>query len=187
MSSDAADLIRAIAALLWPVLLLVLVVLNWNGARTFLQRLRKAKFFGQELELDASLDRLNETAEKVAAAEPDAPVPLDAGHGVPDSSLRDDYTSEEGKILEEVGRSPRLGLMLLSAELERAARRAVAALGLTDDQRLRRPTTLSGTDDLGADRDPRGVPGASVELNTQAHVHFGRSALPGAGHRSCRS
>jgi hypothetical protein len=48
-----ADLLRAIAALLWPLLAFVILFLFRREIRDILRKVKRGKFFGQELELDS--------------------------------------------------------------------------------------------------------------------------------------
>jgi hypothetical protein len=56
--TEFAALLNAIATLLWPILAFVLLVMVRKELPDLLGRLRKGKFFGQEVELDKSLDKL---------------------------------------------------------------------------------------------------------------------------------
>jgi hypothetical protein len=140
-AKDLADLISAIASLMWPVATVVIVSWFRPEIRAALSRLKKGKFLGTEFELD-------ELQAKTVAAE--AKVELRA-----DSELRVDAevkrsTSPEitpdlaqdavEEVLREASRLPRLGLMLLSAKMERAARDLAAETGLDVS---RRPVALN--------------------------------------------
>jgi hypothetical protein len=138
-AKDLADLISALASLAWPVAIIAIV--NWfrPEIRTFVSRLRKGKFLGTEFELD-------ELQAKAEVAEAKADVPTGAviqasagfrGSGTLNADVAQDAIEE---VLREATRSPRLGLMLLSAKMERAARE------LAEETRLNmpvRPLSLS--------------------------------------------
>src|ERR1700730_17474651 len=51
-AKDLADLISAIASLMWPVVIVVIVSWFRPEIRAFVSRLRKGKFLGNEFELD---------------------------------------------------------------------------------------------------------------------------------------
>jgi hypothetical protein len=53
--SDWADLLRAIAALLWPLLVLVVVFLFRREIRDILRKVKRGKILGQELEIETQL------------------------------------------------------------------------------------------------------------------------------------
>lgn len=142
-AKELADLISAVASLMWPVVILAIV--NWfrPEIRAVLSRIRKGKFLGQEIELD-------ELQAKTVAAEVKAELPITSGEisaplghvklkasGTVGPDVAQDAIEE---VLLEAGRSPRLGLMLLSAKIERAAREWAADTGLAA---LHEPRTLS--------------------------------------------
>ncbi len=57
--SDWANLLRAIAALLWPIFAFVALFLFRREIRKFLNRIKRGKLFGQEVELEEELKRLD--------------------------------------------------------------------------------------------------------------------------------
>jgi hypothetical protein len=125
-----AALLSAIAALLWPVFAFTLLLIFRNEVKRLISRLKKGKILGQEIELEESLDKLQEltsvATNEVAALPPSTlqlsalPAPAESMMGVP-----------ETRILERAARSPKAALLLLSAEIEREMRRVVASLGLS--------------------------------------------------------
>jgi hypothetical protein len=120
-AKELADLISAFASLTWPVV--ILAVVNWfrPEIRAILSRIRKGKFLGQEIELDelqAKAEVADAKAELPAGAMMEANAGLD-GSGALSAEVAQDAVEE---VLREASRSPRLGLMLLSAKIERAAR-----------------------------------------------------------------
>jgi hypothetical protein len=118
--------VRAIASLLWPVFAFVLLLVYRRDVRGLLPRLLRVKLFGQELELDRSLDALRESATDLVRAEPELPGVGGAFNTLPAPQQQDDL---EERLLNEAVRSPRTALMLLSAELEQAAREVLASSG----------------------------------------------------------
>jgi hypothetical protein len=119
---DFAELLKGIAAVLWPLVVVVAIIIFRKEVSALLARLRRAKFFGGELELDKSLDRLERTAEALEAESTPASDELESpGPGDPDDIVP--------KILEEASRSPKVALMLLSAELDRAVGELLASFG----------------------------------------------------------
>lgn len=116
--SDFAELLKGIAALAWPCAFVIAVVLFRGEIRSLLSRIRKGRILGQEIELDKSLDALERDSSQAAQSIP-ATVATDLGatDGV------------EQQILSEASRSPKVGLILLSAELERAVHILMASMG----------------------------------------------------------
>jgi hypothetical protein len=135
---DLAELISALASLAWPVIIITAISLFRADLRAFLPRLRKGKFFGIEVELD-------ELQAKTGAAEAKAELPPVSGslsttlgdfqlHAT--ATVGPDLTQDAiEEVLREAGRSPRLGLMLLSSKIERAARELAADTGLDVSRR----------------------------------------------------
>jgi hypothetical protein len=118
---DFAELLKGVAAVLWPLVVVVVIIIFRKEVSVLLTRLRKAKFLGGELELDESLDRLERSAEALVAEATSGSQELAPTVGGLDDTVP--------KILEEASRSPKVALMLLSAELDRAVRELLASLG----------------------------------------------------------
>lgn len=136
---DFAELLKGIAAVLWPLVVVVVIIIFRREVSALLTRLRKAKFLGGEVELDESLDRLERTAE--ALEEEATPTSQELVSSTADGS--DDIVP---KILEEASRSPKVALMLLSAELDRAIRELLASLG--GEHRSRPLSSRKGLEEL---------------------------------------
>ena len=151
-AKDLADLIQALASLAWPCAALAIAYSFRTDIRTFLSRVRKGKGFGIELELDELRDKIQVAEVKaeaspisggVSAREDDDKLAAKGIVGDTDdvaAAPRAQAAIEE--VLRESARSPRLGLMLLSTKIERAARdlaeNSIAATA------FRRPTSLPG-------------------------------------------
>src|SRR5260370_27937517 len=94
-----------------------------------LSQVKKGKIFGQEFELDEKLDQLKETTEKaqaeVASREPQKrqSKPIDS------ESVLENEPKLEQEILNQARTSPKVALMLLSAEIDRRLRQLLAATG----------------------------------------------------------
>jgi hypothetical protein len=130
---------------MWPVA--VLTIIGWfrPELRAVLSRIRKGKFLGQEIELD----ELQATAEAAAEAAPPMIVsPAGSASGtssvIGESAVVEaaedigakNVESEIEEVLREAARSPRIGLMLLSAKIERAARDFSADFGIGSARRI---------------------------------------------------
>lgn len=136
---DFAELLKGIAAVLWPLVVVVAIIIFRKELQALLARLRKAKFLGGEVELDESLDRLEKTAEALEAETTPASQELES----PSAESPDNI---DPKILEEAGRSPKVALMLLSAELDRAVREILASIG--GEPRSRHLSLRKGLEEL---------------------------------------
>jgi Protein of unknown function DUF86 len=110
--------------------------------RALLSRLRRAKLLGQEVELDESLDQLERTTEHLSELkEPIAPPVVE--------TPKEDVSDDLYQIRELTDLSPNAALALVAAELERAVRHKLGALGQMDVFRSRRPLVLrSGFEEL---------------------------------------
>lgn len=138
---NLADLISAIATLLWPLFAFV-VVYTYKGEITdLMRRIKRAKLLGQDLELDKSLDKLADDTNAFAASVPElatvtAQNELTENDSYRDnveeaqvSQLRPDEIRPVQEILKLASVSPKLGLMQLSAEVDKEVRRHLAASG----------------------------------------------------------
>ena len=139
-AKELSDLISALASLIWALVPIAILISFSREIRAILSRIRKGKFLGTEFELD-------ELQAKTEAAEAKFPpitgtlsVILDADRveaaGTTGLAPAQDEIEE---VLRETARSPRIGLMLLSAKIERAARDLATDIGLDVS---RRPATL---------------------------------------------
>lgn len=146
------DLIRALAALLWPILGFVILVVFRNQIRELFQRIKRGKILGQEFELDASLKELNVSA--VAAAK-------EVGRLPPAGSAEDiiEICEPEGEeeILNLAAASPKTALVALSRMVEGEARDVLASLG---DLKGRTYVPLDEAIGEISDRLPRHIPGS---------------------------
>jgi hypothetical protein len=134
-AKDLADLISALASLTWPVIIIAIV--NWfrPEIRAILSRVKKGKFLGTEFELD-ELQTKTEAAEISATASPGGDRFFEHTITVGPAPAQDEIE----EVLREAGRSPKLGLILLSTKIERAARELAADIGLDVS---RRPVPLN--------------------------------------------
>jgi hypothetical protein len=120
-----AELIRAVAQLLWPIIVIGIV---WRFHREFgsiLHRLRHAKVFGQDLDLEEPLRKLESDANAAAAAVPQLPQEPELEPGAGRLAHREHDV--EAEVLEQAAQSPKAALMSLSAALERELREILAS------------------------------------------------------------
>lgn len=132
-----AELIRSIADLLWPILFFIVLLIFRKNISDLLTRVKKGKLFGQELELEESLKRL-ETSTAVAASQIPATgePPLTVG-----KESRDPQASD--KILELAASSPKAALMLLASEIEKRLRVFMATSGHHTNLRDPSPSAIA--------------------------------------------
>lgn len=119
----AANLIKAIAALLWPLLGFVVLFLFKQQIRELLRRLKKGKLFGQEVELEASLKQLDASAVAVSSEVSQLPI------AVSKPQLMNAEMDTAQEILKLSAASPKAALSILSATIEKETRDLVAVSG----------------------------------------------------------
>jgi uncharacterized protein YutE (UPF0331/DUF86 family) len=118
------ELIVAIAQLLWPIITLVIVIIFRSEITALLQRIRKGKLFGQEVELGPGLSELRKAVEE-------------AQEEIPESKITEEQYEKEAKeldrdereVLESAKINSELGIMKLAAILEREIRELAGSLG----------------------------------------------------------
>ena len=150
---EFADLLQAIAALLWPILTFVIVLMFKSEIVAMVKRLKRGKFLGQELELEKSLDQLEEKAQAAAAQivevrQVDSQM-ITTGvvttNELPASTQHVDERTDNDpsrKIIELSKTSPKQSLMLLSAEIDKEIRLRLAMAGLLDKHKRHLPTDI---------------------------------------------
>ena len=110
---DWAEFLQAIAALLWPILAFITVLVFKHNLRDLIRRLKKGKLLGQELELDASLTDLEVKSTNIVSE-------VSPGSVGTTSMANVGHINE--KVLELASRSPKAALMLLASEIEKQLR-----------------------------------------------------------------
>jgi hypothetical protein len=141
-----AELIKAIAGLLWPVFAFFFLWLFKKEISLILRRLaqiRKGKLLGQEIELEERLDELKQSTdqaqEETAKAIPPALDPI--GQASPAEQF-------ETNLLRDPTTLPKIKLMLLGPEIERRLRRLLAVTGW--HQNIRVPPLIRAINQLQA-------------------------------------
>lgn len=152
-----ADILNGIAAVLWPLVLAVIVIMFRDQIISLARRIRKGKAFGAEAEFEKELGALNREANKakeetivtveLGTEEQPQPPSGDATEQQPEDQQSSGATTDEvhAGVLAETARSPRLGLMLLSAEIDKLAGRIAASTGNHERRTLRAQLDLWGT------------------------------------------
>jgi hypothetical protein len=126
------DLLQAIAALSWPILTFVLFWHFRHEISDLLKRIKRGKFFGQELELVTSLDDLNRSA--LAAAVEVKAIAASAEETEPNRMLpglhrSSDESHQIKDILLLAQTSPKLALISLATEIEKELREILFSQG----------------------------------------------------------
>ncbi len=129
----SAEMINAIAALLWPIFSLITVVLFKKEISYLIGRIKKGTFLGQEIELTESLQELKQSASLLS--EEVAALP---SHQKNQDQEREIEESEENtikNIIQKASRSPKAALLLLATEIEKEARQTMACIGLLNGRK----------------------------------------------------
>ncbi|ALK31393.1 hypothetical protein [Burkholderia plantarii] len=124
MIKDISTLIEALTKAAWPILGFFLVWRFHDEIGLILRRVadfKKGKLFGQEVEMEDKLDRLEGSA--VAVVEKVAAIPPEQ------DTVYANLASAQFDYLVEAARSPRAAFMLLSADVEREATIVLARTG----------------------------------------------------------
>jgi hypothetical protein len=139
-AKELSDVISAFAALLWPAGILAMVGWFKPEIQAILSRVKKGKFLGLEFELD-ELQAKTDVAETTGpmnfvisgAGSSTGTGSVSADGARIDATESADIANAEAQIeevLREASRSPRMGLMLLSAKMDRAARELASDFGV---------------------------------------------------------
>lgn len=128
--AEAAELIKAVAALMWPLVAIYALYKFGGEIKTLAARLKRGKLLGQEIELGESLDRLDRSASAVATEV--AAVPAAAEDGPSAEVGKPDVVHQ---VLATAANSPKAALLLLASEIERELRQVMASMGLLKNRR----------------------------------------------------
>jgi uncharacterized protein YutE (UPF0331/DUF86 family) len=142
------ELVGALANLLWPIVVLIIALKFRPEIRAFVNRLRKGKLLGQEVELDSNIEELRETVQKAEQeALQSSPEPYslksatesnelgrENAHSV--DSLEGAYDKAIDKIVDLSATEPLAALLKLSQTIEKELRvLAVSTAVLESNQR----------------------------------------------------
>jgi hypothetical protein len=121
------DLIIAISHLLWPILCFSILFIYKDEISGILKRLKKGKILGQELELDKDIDDFNQ-------------ITIQASESIPPE--RNEITDLDGNdnvtnILDKSISDPKIGIILLSREIEKELNSLIASTGLLKELKIK--------------------------------------------------
>jgi hypothetical protein len=120
---DFAELLRGVAALLWPIAAIIALLLFRHQLVSLIGRIRRARLpGGVEIDIERRLDKLQVSTQALEEKVPVIPAE-------PEAAAQTTIDEAVGEILQTAAVNPRAGLMLVSAELEAAMRRLLAAVG----------------------------------------------------------
>jgi hypothetical protein len=135
---DWAALLTAIAAVAWPVVTFVALLVFKRDIRSLIGRVKRGKVLGQEIELSEQVQKLEEVASAARAQLPASDI---RNQRPPEDQAGNDTTDNARaqrrrmNILAEAASSPMAAFNLLSAEIESEGRRLLASLGLLKGRR----------------------------------------------------
>jgi hypothetical protein len=122
-----APLLQAVASLGWVIFAFVALFLFKHEITRALYRLRKGKFLGQEFELSEDLVSLQTSATALALKVQELPPD---GREAAVANQEEEFDTKIRPILQQAANSPKVALMMLSAELEKQALHGLATRGL---------------------------------------------------------
>jgi hypothetical protein len=141
-----APIVQALASLAWPFFAFTVLFVLKREITAAIRRITKAEFFGQKVELRAELAELNVSTvaseKEVQELPPPFTLPAEMGQYsgepamLPPPNQQESFDAATKSILQQAANDPKLAVMAVSAELEKQARQALAALGLLGDRRL---------------------------------------------------
>lgn len=123
---DWAVLLQAIASLLWPIFMFVALLMFRKQITDIAARLKRGKLFGQEIELEESLDKLQATIALVQQEVAALPAVDISETTAQDLALDRDIIQG---IIGESAISPKAAMISLSSELEKLAHEILATTG----------------------------------------------------------
>lgn len=138
-----AELLQAIASLLWPILCISIAIYYRKEVKTLLQRLRRGKFLGQEVELEESLARLDNDARQVELERPIVPIftkkveqlaDPDASSSklIPLGTIQSFSEMRVQEILDTSKSSPKIALRMLADLIDNELREIIFSKGEVD-------------------------------------------------------
>lgn len=130
--TEFATLLQAIAALLWPVFAFTALFVFRSQIADIARRLKKGKLLGQEIELNESLNRLNESAISIEKTLSEFPPQATEPQNQQELAREERVVDE---IVSVAARSPKVALIRLASELEKLARQLLASTGHLNGRR----------------------------------------------------
>jgi len=124
-------LIVALASLLWPIVSLIIVLVFRADLAALLKRVRKGKIFGQEMELDPSVEEFQKAVNEAQEEIPESDV------GKEQFQKESDEIDESiNAVFKAANTNPELGIIKLSSVLEREIRVLVGSIGQAPQRRM---------------------------------------------------
>lgn len=130
--TEFATLLQAIAALLWPIFAFTALFVFRSQIADIARRLKKGKLLGQEIELNESLNRLDESALSIEKTVAELPSQVAEPPNQQELAHEEHVVDE---IVSEAARSPKVALIRLASELEKLARQLLASTGHLNGRR----------------------------------------------------
>lgn len=119
---------------LWPIVVVIGMVIFKSELKRLSRRIIKGKIFGQEVEFSKEVDKFQEETQKVSVEVSDTPIDIKSQligeGGEPDQGL--------DEVLKAASIDPKLGIMALSALLERETRKLAISIGAISEEEARR-------------------------------------------------
>jgi hypothetical protein len=120
------QLIVAISQLLWPILVLIVIFIFRKELSSILSRLKKGKILGQELELEKEMNEFKIAADKVSETVVQESTQYEPGN-----------TKVIENIFTKSSADPKVGILLLSLEIEKEVNKLIASIGILKEVPIR--------------------------------------------------
>lgn len=115
---NTINLIKAISTILWPITTLIIVLIFKSPITKLISRIRKGKLFGNEFEFAQEVKKLDSSLEK---AKEEIPY-----------SFENENDDKYLDILNKSAENPEIGVLMVSAELEKKIRQIFSLTGLSN-------------------------------------------------------
>ncbi len=116
-----SELVTALSNFAWPIFAAGFVWTFKAEIRHLFERLKRAKLFGNEVELDKDIRELQEAVQE-------------AEKEIPGAILSDEQYKLNNQVLSDASRDPRLAIIQLAAEIEKTIREIVSSMGLLENK-----------------------------------------------------
>jgi len=117
MMGNIAEIFKAIAILLWPIITFIVILIFKNDLKHLIGRIKKGKLFGNEIELEETIKEFEETVERA-----EAKLPFQEKDEIRSDNIAID-------IIKESSTDPKIGLIRLAIEIERQLKELMYTTG----------------------------------------------------------
>jgi hypothetical protein len=139
---EYAELIQAMASLLWPIVTTGVIVYYRKEVKDLLSRIKRGKILGQEVELADSLHRLDQSVQAAASEVPLlTATPTEDKKSLTTELLPAGFYDPVEQVVQTAKAFPHIGLSMLSDLIDRELREIIFSQGEVDRPLIFTPTT----------------------------------------------